>query len=356
LFAPLMLATDFRSQAQPASPLIWLLLTSYGLALAYGSLYPFSGWRTVGGSWWELLLQSWSRYWTWLDVLANLALYMPLGLLLVLALRVRLGRLGSLITAVLVAAGLSGLLEFTQAFLPHRVPSTLDWLTNMAGAGLAAVLTAATPPRNQAWAGASAERSTQQACAVMLLVWLVCQITPQSVLFETGVLLPDWVGKVANWNVAGEQAQLLAEAMIVASMVVVIGVLLLALLRANAFLPFWLCLFIAAGTTVNIFSAKILHGSPVYLAAGAQAGLIVGALLLSLVAPARRKRRNALALLFLILAVVLGNLNPLSVYRPELQSTLLQPGLRNLMGLLSALNVVWPFAAALVLWRQWRHP
>ena len=119
-----------------AVPLAWL----YAGLIVYASLYPFAGWRLPGVGWLDWLGQPWPRFWTWFDVLANLAGYLPLGFLLQVGF-VRGGRRPavSALLALGLGAGLSVALETLQNALPQRIASNLDFGLNAAGiaAGIA---------------------------------------------------------------------------------------------------------------------------------------------------------------------------------------------------------------------------
>lgn len=106
---------------------VWLAL------IVYASLFPFSGWRWSGGVSWIL---PWPRYHDRFDIWANLAAYLPLGLLLVW--RARGGALLDAARAIALACALSYAMEVLQHALPGRVPSLLDWLLNSAGAAVGA--------------------------------------------------------------------------------------------------------------------------------------------------------------------------------------------------------------------------
>lgn len=111
----------------------WLFAASVGL-IVYGTLFPFVGWRLPPHGWWSTSAATYvhaSRS----DVLANLLLYAPSGVLLALHRRPR-----AVPWIMLAALLLSLLLETAQAFLPGRVSSLLDMATNTAGAGAGAIL------------------------------------------------------------------------------------------------------------------------------------------------------------------------------------------------------------------------
>jgi len=111
-----------------------MLLGACVCLIIYGTLYPFTGWRTPG-NFHRLLSAAALDHVSAADVLANVFLYMPLGFLSALGRRLRT------IPVILLAALLLSLgVEILQAFLPERVASWLDVATNVFGAGVGAVL------------------------------------------------------------------------------------------------------------------------------------------------------------------------------------------------------------------------
>ena len=119
---------------------ITLYLTlAYALLLVYGTLFPFNGWLTLDTSPWSLMLQRGLHNTSKADILTNLLVYMPFGLLLMRALGNRYSSIHRLILATLASALLSLALEYLQTHLPGRVPSALDLVLNTVG-GLAGAL------------------------------------------------------------------------------------------------------------------------------------------------------------------------------------------------------------------------
>ena len=116
------------------------LMLGYMLLLTYGTLYPFNEWLTPSASPWRLMWQGGLAHASKADVLTNLLVYMPLGLLLM---RILAGHRCSFCMALLVAlasALLSLTLEYLQAHLPGRVPSFADVLLNTSGSFAGALL------------------------------------------------------------------------------------------------------------------------------------------------------------------------------------------------------------------------
>lgn len=115
--------------------LLWLIWTA---AVVYGSLWPWQDWRDHGLAPWAFLSDPWPRYWTWFDVLSNIALYLPFGFLL--AARTRGAAWLVVPACTLAGLVLSTCIEATQGYLPQRIPSLLDCATNTLGAALGALL------------------------------------------------------------------------------------------------------------------------------------------------------------------------------------------------------------------------
>jgi VanZ family protein len=108
----------------------------FGGLVFYASLYPFTGWFWPAGQPLSaLLVPPWPRYHVGFDDWSNFVGYMPLGALVYAsALRRGRGALGAGILACVLPSVLSWVMEFTQHFLPGRVPSLMDWVLNSLGA------------------------------------------------------------------------------------------------------------------------------------------------------------------------------------------------------------------------------
>ncbi len=119
------------------------LLPVYCVLVAYGTLFPISGWGLPADFDWRSLLLTWPEHISSTDVFTNILLYIPLGAIAVW--RRPHSRFGlSILGATLLGAGLSYGLECLQILLP-RVSSRLDLLTNALGSlagGVGGALTA----------------------------------------------------------------------------------------------------------------------------------------------------------------------------------------------------------------------
>lgn len=106
----------------------------YLLLISYGSLYPFNGWRVPPDGSLAFLSAPWPRIITRTDLITNILAYLPLGYLLASWLRQYLPRWQTAVWATLAAGLFSLAMESAQTFLPGRIASNLDLLTNLTGA------------------------------------------------------------------------------------------------------------------------------------------------------------------------------------------------------------------------------
>jgi VanZ family protein len=149
--------------------------------IAYGSLYPWNfEFTSAAGNPVRILLHGWPGEWTRYvlrDIILNVVIYMPLGLVAVLAFRTRRSR--SLAASAAIAFGflLSVSMELLQVYVPGRDPSLLDVLTNTlgtaAGAGFAICFEDGIRQLLERRAG-----QFRAAATLLLLVWAVSELYP----------------------------------------------------------------------------------------------------------------------------------------------------------------------------------
>jgi VanZ family protein len=146
-----------------------LVAALFAAFVVYGSLYPFAFRPPPPGAWEAALARGPGGRG---DILANLALYAPLGLFLAWA--IPGGRWRAALAAVALATALSVALEAAQLFDRGRVSSRWDVAMNAAGAlagALAAPLLARLPGRG---AGMEPDRFA----ALLLLAWFGSRLFP----------------------------------------------------------------------------------------------------------------------------------------------------------------------------------
>jgi VanZ family protein len=167
------------------SRLVRYLTVGYTLLIAYASLYPFDQWRGVLDNPLGFLLEDWPRYYTVTDLALNAVAYGPLGFLLALALLPYTRTFSAAVVATLAGTLLSVAMEVLQHYLPFRVSSNLDVLTNGLGAMCGALLAVIAGER---WVlSGNLYRLRQRVFLpgeaidigfVVLLMWLFTQLNP----------------------------------------------------------------------------------------------------------------------------------------------------------------------------------
>ena len=149
--------------------------------VAYGSLYPWNfEFTSAAGNPVRILLHGWPGEWNRYvlrDIVLNVIVYMPLGLVAVLALRRRRSRAFAASAAIAFGFLLSVAMELLQVYLPSRDSSLLDVLTNTlgtaAGAGFAICFEGGIRRLMERRAG-----QFRAAATLLLLVWAVSELYP----------------------------------------------------------------------------------------------------------------------------------------------------------------------------------
>lgn len=336
--------------SRPRAALRDVALASYLLALVYGSLYPGTGWRSIGVSGLSFLLDPWPRYWTWFDLTVNVALYLPLGALL--ASRTRGAGLRRVAAAVLLGSAVSLTIETLQGFLPDRVASRADWIANSAGV-LVGALASRFGPRPPAWSQDHRARHSlsagDRAAGVALLgLWIALQLHPGRPLFGHGNLSGFILRTTGVDPRAAMDLALPIEAFATAAAVVAIGLIIREIWPARAPRVAITVALIGAALLVRSLGAGLQTGlaqAAGWLSAGAQGGLVTGAAALSMLAAGRRQARMWAAILAVAATAVLTNLFPHDTYGASALLQSQRGAWRNFNGLLQALEVLWPIAA-----------
>ena len=326
----------------------YLALAWCGL-IAYGSLHPFAGWRDTGIAPLAFLEGGWPRYWTFFDLAANVAVYLPLGFFLTLALRGLPGRFTALVVAVLLAGGVSCGLETVQNWLPSRVPSNVDLACNTLGGLLGAIWAQAVGPRVFARIAALEQRLIApiphaELGLTLLGLWLLVPLSPETLLFGAGDLR-QLLGFSSDLPF-GAESFILIEASVTAFNAIAVG-LILRMLCARWLIAYLIVpLFLLLGLAIRTLAAAILI-SPgealAWLTPGAQMGLVVGGLVLAGTLVLPPTPRLMLAALALMAGAVLVNLAPPNPYSMAALATWRQGHFLNFNGLTRLVATLWPF-------------
>jgi len=173
-----------RNHTTHARLRIWLM-TGYALFIAYASLSPFAGWRNQGIEFCDVLNAQLSLSYTAFDSIANIFSYLPLGFLIALTLRARFGAAPSTMFALILGILLSMSMEYLQMFLPSRISSNTDLISNSLGTLIGSLL--AVGVTSQTWIffrltewRSNLFRQGKEADfgLAMLVLWIFGQINP----------------------------------------------------------------------------------------------------------------------------------------------------------------------------------
>ena len=317
---------------------------TYLLLLAYGTLYPLRGWTTPASPPLAQLL-SLSTYQDTADFVTNLLVYVPAGALLAGWLWRRL-RLLALPLAVLLCAGVSGTLEWTQAYLPGRVTSGVDWLLNTAGTTVGASMIIGwlwlrvTPPLaglHLHFARAVRSDRTAPLGLAVVAVWLAAHWAPFVPTLDVAQLLQSLAPVRATLTrEAGLDWLRLAQYTVEVGC---IGLVLTSLLRNPVRSDAWLLALIAA----------LWAGQLLVVGQAVSVESVLGALggwMLNATWSGRWNRgRRTLAMALAVMALLLGGLQwPPAPTPSEFNWVPFHSHLRNpLRGVESILAIAWPY-------------
>ncbi len=337
--------------APPTTALPRYLCFAYTILIIYASLHPFSGWRETGLPILSFFDAAWPRYWTVFDLAINTLAYLPLGFLLTLSLRRLPWRWTPALAALLIGALLSLALECAQTWLPSRVPSRLDLSCNALGSALGALLALWQGERLFAQiAGLQryllAPAPHVEAGLVMLSLWLLTQLSPETLLFGAGDLrhLLDLTPAVPY----EAQSFFVIETGITTCNMIAAGLMARTLMSSKASPYFLLAVFFTSALIIRTLAAAILLAPAealAWLTPGANFGLLIGGVLLSLMLLLPAPLRLALAGLALMAGTVLVNLTPPNPYSAAALAAWKQGHFLNFNGLTRLAASIWPFLA-----------
>jgi VanZ family protein len=357
-----------------ASPFSRALLVAYVVLIIYASWYPFVGWESDGWTTLDAALVEWPHYWTRFDAMTNVLGYIPLGVLVVFALYPWRQRVLSVLIAALAGVALSLLVECVQHFLPTRVTSILDILTNAVGSLIGAIIGIALIPPilergrlqllKKEWLHRDASHEM-----VVLGLWTAAQIYPQPYLFGLGQVFPilsEWISEALEvdfdlGSLLRQDVDLSAEQYLFSESFITAfgctGALLMCMhLFKNHAPKFWLTLALfAAAIAVKSLATAILFKPEyafVWLTPGAQGGLLISAIMLYGFAFSPVVVQKRAAAFMLILALVFVNVVPSNPYFDESLQGWAQGKFLNFNGAAQFLSLIWPLLALWYLLRQ----
>jgi VanZ family protein len=339
-----------------ASSLSRVLLLAYVLLVAYATLYPFTGWREPAGSAFAFLAAPWPRYITGFDVAANFLGYLPYGMLCTLALVPGWRNGPAAAAAALSGALLSLLLEAAQSYVPARIASNVDVLTNLGGAAVGGALAVWLAPWLRSERPERLRASVLEAGPAvdtglaLLALWLFAQLNPATLLFGTGDLRDLFAAPLGARHAA--ELFVYVEALTTAANLMAVALLASAVVREGRMARRVMALLVAIALAVKTAAFAILMQAEHVLAwatPGAQLGLPAGLVLALLALQLPRTARLALAAALLMAATVLVNLSPPNPYLAATLKVWEQGHFLNFNGLTRLVSATWPFAALVYL-------
>ncbi|KND60911.1 putative transmembrane protein [Candidatus Burkholderia verschuerenii] len=348
-------------------------LIAYAALVVYGSLYPFSGWRSLGIGPFAYLADPIPQYLTVFDVVTNVIGYMPLGALIVLALYPRWRGSVAVCAALFGGALLSGAMEAIQTYLPTRVASNLDLAANAFGALLGGVLIS---PATSALLDRGLlrrmrfmwfERNAAYVIGLSAL-WPFATLFPAQYLFGGGDLPRElWDGLDPNmqdailawipvsWDFESWPDRLGAllpdeswEALITASNLFAALVLATLLTRARAPRIRIMLVLILSTLFAKVAASFLQSRSGLtfdWATDGALEGILIGTVAAVASVSLPRALRAACAGAAMVVALVLANLLPVNPYFDIVLADWRQGRYLHFNGLLHWLAWVWPYAA-----------
>ena len=369
--APASLDTD-------GSVFIRVALAVYALLILYASWYPFSGWHEIGVAPFAYLTAPPPRYWTGFDIVTNVLAYVPFGMLVVFAIYPSIRRAAIVLPLVLmIAAFWSGTMEAVQTFLPTRVSSNLDLLTNVGGALIGAIIGQSTrsfflgQSRLQQvrsnWFSREASRGL-----IVVLTWPLAQIYPQGYLFGHGQLVPilsEWLKDLTGisiepllWIWPDLQLRVdqfwLAESIITACGLCGAVLTLACLLRKKAPAILLCVLMIGAALAVKSLSNALLFQPEnmfVWLTPGAQAGLVFGTIMLIAAHRTTPTYQRRIAIVMLLISFIAVNLIVPNPYFVVTLQRWVQGKFLSFNGATQFMSLLWPFLAMWFLLHSVHH-
>lgn len=356
-----------KPEIQRGSPVARAALLAYLLLIIYASWFPFSGWRGAGLSPLTFLTLAMPQYWTMFDVVVNIIGYIPLGMLLVPALHPFLRGFWAWLGAAILGVLVSGAMEAVQTYLPSRVPSNLDFMTNSAGAliGAALGLVGARSYLNhnrlyqlrQRWFAPHASQGL-----VLLALWPLAQIYPLGYMFGHGQLLPivsDWLSQLLDTDIdlvtmlrpgsaMSVEQYWLSETVITACGMTGAVLTMLCLLNRGAPRMWLIGAMIGAALVFKTMSSSLLFtpdNAFVWITPGAQGGFLIGVIMLAGLAFAPQVAQRRLAVVTLLLSLLVVNTIPVNPYFSATLQGWVQGKFLNFNGAAQFISLLWPFFA-----------
>ena len=343
----------------------------YGLAIVYASLQPFGDWVEPASGTPFFLFAGWPTRWPRYDFLLNVVAYAPFGFFVAWlparaspTLRVALG--------TIAGALLSFSMESLQMFVPQRVASTVDFLSNTLGALIGAT-SGALLARSQGFRDTIRRRRSQLFLdghlgdfgLALLALWTIAQINPGIPLFAV-TFDPDPARLLSVPAAPVESAALVIEAAESAFQMLGVGLFLALLLRERRFIGSAVLVLIGAALLMKGLAAALVikpEAWDTWQRPGVMMGIAAGALFILAAVNLARPVMVAVCGIALLSSVGVPLLAPdlMSARAPLTLFNWRYGQLLNYNGLTRTILLVWPLFAATWLFAlagrpAWGHP
>ena len=333
------------------------LAALYALSIAYASLQPFGGWLEPEPGTPFFLFAPWPARWLRYDILLNVVTYVPLGLFAALVPRRAVpGR--RIAIGVLCGFALSFAMETLQMFLPRRDASTIDLVSNTAGALIGGALGGALTRADGVKAALSGARARLflggrlgDIGIALFVLWFAAQVNPGIPLFAV-TFDPEPERILAVASSPPEGAALVLEAAESAFQMLGVGLFLALLLRERRFVAGGVLLVIGVALLLKGIAATLLIRPAiweVWQRPGVLMGIAAGALLIPAAISLPRPVMIAACAVALLSSIGVPMLAPdlLSAGAPLTLFNWRYGQLLNYNGLTRTILLVWPILAAL---------
>lgn len=344
-----------------------ILAIAYWVVIAYTSLQPFRGWWLPPEEIRAFLSAPWPRYITLEDVLINICAYVPLGFLLTRAYMARFEAASAVLLAAAVAMLTSVSMECIQMFMPTRIASNVDILTNSLGGLIGALASPLFAPTRILGIRLTRLRAqwfvygiSADVGLILVFIWLITQTHPNAQLFGTGNLRDTFA--LPLWLIHTPQLLVVVEAAVAGLNLLGVGLLVVALTRETMPRGLAVAAVLAAGLTSKTLAAYFLSKGAApfaWLTPGVIVGLLVSSVVLYALTRVPRRVQWMAAGLSLAAAVIIINIAPENPYQ-TVPRQLLAGGATHFLSfsaIVRALSELWPFLAVIYTVKvAWERP
>jgi len=358
-------ASDHRTRLPHA------LAALYAIAIVYASLQPFGDWVEPPPGTPFFLFAGWTSRWLRYDFLLNIIAYSPFGFFVAW-----LPKRASAVSRVALGAAVGGVLslsmESLQMFLPQRVASVTDFVSNTLGALTGAAIGAmlAESPRfrrtmHRRRAQLFLDGHLGDFGLALLALWTIAQINPGIPLFAV-TFDPEPGRLLATPPAPVESAGLLIEAAESAFQMLGVGLFLALLWRERRFIGSAVLVLIGAALLMKGLAAALVikpAAWETWQRPGVMMGIAAGALFILAAVNLARPVMVAVCGIALLSSAGVPLLAPdlMSARAPLTLFNWRYGQLLNYNGLTRTILLVWPLLAATWLFAlagrpAWGHP